>query len=411
MIKTIVIIGAGLAGATAARSLRAQGYQGKIHMVGEEARMTYDRTFLSKDVLAGKLVEPPLIMDPFWYASADIDLHLGVRVTGIDVVSRQVLFESGDTLAYDRLLLATGARARRMAIMGCELAGIHTLRDSADSFALRQVLEPGKSLVIVGGGLIGCEVATTARKAGTKVTILEAGDELLLRVLGHKIGAWCRTELELMGVRVELNAQASHFEGKGHVCAVVCADGRRVAADAVLISIGAEPADELARAAGIACERGVLVDATGVSSCPEVFAVGDVAVWPLRAGGQRSLETYLNSQMQAETAAAAMLGTPVPAPQVSTSWTEIAGHRMQMIGDLEGPGEIVLRGDIQNGQPSVLFRLLDGRIEAAIAINDVKEFSIATRLVVGRVPVSAKQLQDASLNLRELLKAKAQRCT
>ncbi|NMY13262.1 NAD(P)/FAD-dependent oxidoreductase [Pseudomonas veronii] len=411
MIKAIVIIGAGLAGATAARSLRAQGYQGKIHMVGEEACVAYDRPSLSKDVLAGKLVEPPLIMDPFWYASADIDLHLGVRVTGIDVVSRQVLFESGDILAYDRLLLATGARARRMAIMGCELAGIHTLRDSADSLALRHVLEPGKSLVIVGGGLIGCEVATTASKAGIKVTILEAGDELLLRVLGHKIGAWCRTEIELMGVRVELNAQASHFEGKGHVRAVVCADGRRVAADVVLISIGGEPADELARAAGIACERGVLVDATGASSCPEVFAVGDVAAWPLRAGGRRSLETYMNSQMQAETAAAAMLGMPVPAPQVPTSWTEIAGHRMQMIGDFGGPGEIVLRGDVQNGQPLVLFRLLDGRIEAATAINAAKEFSIATRLVVGRVPVSAKQLQDASVNLRELLKAKAQLCT
>ena len=411
MIKSIVIIGAGLAGATAAQSLRAKGYQGQIHLVGEEADVAYDRPSLSKDVLAGKLVEPPVIMDPFWYTSANIDLHLGVRVTGIDVVRRQVFFESGNPLAYDRLLLATGVRARRMAIMGCELAGIHPLRDSTDSIALRQELEPGKSLVIIGGGLIGCEVATTACKAGIKVTILEAGDELLLRVLGPKVGAWCRAELELMGVRVELNAQASHFEGKGNVGAVVCADGRRVVADVVLISIGAEPADELARAAGIACGRGVLVDATGTSSCPEVFAAGDVAAWPLRAGGQRSLETYLNSHMQAETAAAAMLGNPVPAPQVPTSWTEIAGHRIQMIGDFEGPGEVVLRGDVQNGQPLVLFRLLDGNVEAVTAINAVKEYSIATRLVIGRVPVSAKQLQDANFNLRELLKAKAQSCT
>jgi biphenyl 2,3-dioxygenase ferredoxin reductase subunit len=181
-----------------------------------------------------------------------------------------------------------------------------------------------------------------------------------------------------------------------------------VAADLVLVSIGADPADELARAAGIACARGVLVDATGASSCPQVFAAGDVAAWPLRGGGQRSLETYLNSQAQTEAAASAMLGKPVPALQVPTSWTEIAGHRIQMIGDAEGPGEIVLRGDAQNGQPLVLFRLLDGCVEAATAINAAKEFSVATRLVGARVPVSAGQLQDVGLNLRDLLKAKPQ---
>ncbi|MFU5905656.1 NAD(P)/FAD-dependent oxidoreductase [Pseudomonas aeruginosa] len=407
MIKSIVIIGAGLAGATATRYLRAQGYQGKIHLVGEELHVAYDRTSLSKDTLSGKVVEPPAILDPCWYASADIDLHLGVRVTGIDVVNHQVLFESGDILAYDRLLLATGARARRMAITGSELSGIHTLRDRADSQALRQALEPGQSLVIVGGGLIGCEVATTAINAGAHVTILEAGDELLLRVLGRSTGAWCRNELERLGVRVELNAQAAHFEGEGHVHAVVCADGRRIAADTVLVSIGAEPADELARVAGIACERGVVVDATGASSCPGVFAAGDVAAWPLRSGEQRSLETYLNSHMQAETAAAAMLGKSIPALQVPTSWTEIAGHRIQMVGDIEGPGEVVLRGNVENGQPLVQFRVLDGRVEAATAINAPKDFSVATRLVADHIPVSATKLQDASSNLRDFMKAKA----
>jgi biphenyl 2,3-dioxygenase ferredoxin reductase subunit len=408
MIETIAIIGAGLTGAMAARALRAHGYAGRIHLIGDESHQAYDRTTLSKAVLMGETPEPPAIMDASWYASAHVDVHLGRRVSHLDLASRQIQFESGAPLAYDRLLLATGARARRVAIAGCDLAGIHTLRDLADSQALRQALQPGQSLVIVGGGLIGCEVATTARKVGVKVTILEAGDELLLRVLGHRTGAWCRAELERLGVQVERHAQASRFEGEGHVRAVVCADGRRVAADLVLVSIGADPADELARAAGIACARGVLVDATGASSCPQVFAAGDVAAWPLRGGGQRSLETYLNSQAQAEAAASAMLGKPVPALQVPTSWTEIAGHRIQMIGDAEGPGEIVLRGDAQNGQPLVLFRLLDGCVEAATAINAAKEFSVATRLVGARVPVSAGQLQDVGLNLRDLLKAKPQ---
>ncbi|MFZ2661293.1 MAG: FAD-dependent oxidoreductase [Rhodoferax sp.] len=406
MNDTIAIIGAGLTGATAARALRAQGYAGRIHLIGDESRQAYDRTTLSKAVLTGEQPEPPAILDSAWYASAHVDVQLGRRVSRLDLASRQIQFESGAPLAYDRLLLTTGARARRVAIPGGDLAGIHTLRDLADSLALRQALQPGQSLVIVGGGLIGCEVATTARKVGVKVTLLEAGDELLLRVLGHRTGAWCRAELERLGVQVERQAQASHFEGEGRVRAVVCADGRRVAADLVLVSIGADPADELARTAGIACARGVLVDATGASSCPEVFAAGDVAAWPLRGGGQRSLETYLNSQAQAEAAASAMLGKPVPALQVPISWTEIAGHRIQMIGDAEGPGEIVLRGDAQNGQPLVLFRLLDGCVEAATAINATKEFSVATRLVGTRVPVSAGQLQDVGLNLRDLLKAK-----
>lgn len=408
MIESIVIIGAGLTGAMAARALRAQGYAGRLHLIGDESQQAYDRTTLSKQVLTGEQAEPPAIMDASWYASANVEVQLGRRVSGLDVASRQVRFESGAPLAYDRLLLATGARARRVAIPGCDLAGIHILRDRADSLALRQALQPGQSLVIVGGGLIGCEVATTARKAGVTVTLLEAGDELLLRVLGRRTGAWCRAELERLGVQIERNAQASRFEGEGHVRAVICADGRRVAADGVLVSIGADPADELARAAGIACARGVLVDATGATSCPEVFAAGDVAAWPLRQGGQRSLETYLNSQMEAEIAASAMLSQPVPAPQVPTSWTEIAGHRIQMIGDAEGPGEIVVRGDAQSGQPIVLLRLLDGCVEAATAINATREFSVATRLVGTRVSVSAEQLQDVGSNLRDLLKAKPQ---
>lgn len=405
-IDTIAIIGAGLTGAMAARALRAQGYAGRIHLIGDEPRHAYDRTTLSKTVLTGEQPEPPAIMDDASYASANVDVQLGRRVSRLDVASRQIQFESGAALAYDRLLLATGARARRVAVRGCDLAGVHTLRDFADSLALRHALQTGQSLVIVGGGLIGCEVATTARKAGVKVTILEAGDELLLRVLGHRTGAWCRAELERLGVQVERNAQAACFEGEGRVRAVVCADGRRVAADLVLVSIGADPADELARAAGIACTRGVLVDATGASSCPQVFAAGDVAAWPLRGGGQRSLETYLNSQAQAETAASALLGQPVPVLQVPTSWTEIAGHRIQMIGDAEGPGEVVLRGDAQNGQPLVLFRVRNGCVEAATAIDAPKEFSVATRLVGARVPVCAGQLQDAGVNLRDLLKAR-----
>jgi NAD(P)H-nitrite reductase large subunit len=404
---TIVIVGAGLAGSMTARALRAAGYAGRICLIGEEPIAAYDRPSLSKTVLAGEHEQAPAILEPDWYANNGIELLLGKRVTAIEPELHSVHIESSEPLSYDRLVLATGAHARQMRVPGVTLPGIHRLRHHVDSVALRAALRPGSALVVVGGGLIGCEVATTARKAGVEVTLLEAADELMTRVLGRRIGRWCRGELERLGVQVRLGAQVERFEGQDRVEAVVCKDGSRVEADAVLISIGAEPADELARAAGIACERGIRVDATGATSAPDVYAVGDVAAWPLRGGGQRSLETFLNSQAQAEVVAAALLGQAVPAPQVPTSWTEIAGHRIQMVGDPEGPGEIVTRGDAEAGCPLVVFRVDGDHVEGAIAIDASREFSVASRLVNARTPVSPRALGDPSVNLRDLLKPAA----
>lgn len=408
MSNSIVIIGAGLAGVTAARCLRAEGYEGAIHLIGDESRLAYDRPCLSKELLAGKVDEPAAILEPDWSKSANITLHLAERVTEIDVANRQVHLQSGGHIPYDYVLLATGSRARRIQAEGGNLPGIHTLRTYEDANRLKDSLATAKSLVIVGGGLIGCEVATTASGLGASVTILECGDELLLRVLGRETGEWCRNELERFGVHVERNAQALRFEGDERVRAVVCTDGRQIEADTVLVSIGAEPADDLARAAGIECQPGggVLVDATGKSSDPRVFAAGDVAAWPLRSGGQRSLETYQNSQVEAEIAARAMLGKPQPSPQVPSSWTEIAGHRIQMVGDINGPGEIVVRHN-EKSDSRLLFRVLDSRVEAAISIDDPRDFSIASRLVTRGVPVSTPELTDPQFSLRDFLKAKA----
>ena len=184
MIETIAIIGAGLTGAMAARALRAQGYAGRLHLIGDESRQAYDRTTLSKAVLMGEPPEPPAIMDTSWYASAHVDVQLGRRVSCLNVASRQIQFESGAPLAYDRLLLATGARARRVAIPGCELEGIHTLRDRADSLALRQALQPGQSLVIVGGGLVERLVGQAPGSQGLGIGMGHGGG-------GLSGGRWC----------------------------------------------------------------------------------------------------------------------------------------------------------------------------------------------------------------------------
>lgn len=405
MIKSIVIIGAGLAGITAARTLRSEGYKGRIHMIGAERVIGYDRPSLSKSVLSGKDPLPPPLIDSSWYDEAQIDLRLGDLISEIDIENATVRFQSGDDLiAYDRLLIATGSNARHMPVEGIDLEGVFYLRGSTDSLALREAMHPGRSLVVVGGGLIGCEVATTARDAGLDVTILEAGDELLLRVLGRETGEWCRIQLEKLGIKVELNTLVSSFQGDESVEAVICADGSSLLCDLVLISIGAEPADELARDAGLSCDRGVVVDASGKTSCQNIFAAGDVASWPLVTGERRSLETYINSQKQAEIAANSMLDSPSLFPQISSSWTEIAGHRIQMSGDIDGPGELVLRGNWQDDGPLILFRFFESRINAVIAINTPKNFSLACRIMTSGMQISERELRDASVNFRDLLK-------
>lgn len=409
MIKSIVIVGAGLAGTTAARALRARGYAGRIHLIGNESQLPYDRPSLSKGVLGGAQEIPPLLMEAAWFESEGIELHLGDPVFAINAKERLVTLHSGLSLDFDRLLFATGMRPRKLSIPGGNLEGVFSLRNFADCAALRQAFTVAKSLVIIGGGLIGCEVATSARKAGLEVTILECADELLTRVLGRQIGAWCREQLEAMGVRIELNAHISHLSGERSVRSLVFADGREVEAELVLVSIGGDPEDTLLNAAGVACNQGVVVDACGQTSSPDIYAAGDVAVWPLRHGGCRALETYINSQQQAEAAVAAMLGEYNPVPQVATSWTEIAGHRIQMIGDMQGPGEYVQRGEFEPNQQTVLFRVLDGKALAAVAINSTKDFGGVSRLVMSEIEIVPDHLADTDISIRELLKGNAAR--
>lgn len=263
-----------------------------------------------------------------------------------------------------------------------------------------------RHVVIVGGGLIGCEVATTARKVGLEVTLLEAGSELLTRVLGRQVGAWCRQRLEGLGVEVRLNTAVAEFVGRDYVSAVMTSDGNRFDVDSVLVCVGAEPNTVLAQSLGLKCDRGIVVDAAGSTDHPTIFAAGDAASWPLRSGGRRSLETYLNSQKQASAVVAAMLDRSIPAPQVPLSWTEVAGHHLQMIGDIEGPGEFVARGRIDDG-PGSVFRLLGGEVVAAVAIDSPRDFAVVTRLVESRAVVSAHALGDGSSHLRDLLKGRS----
>ncbi|MDY6858871.1 MAG: FAD-dependent oxidoreductase [Pseudomonadota bacterium] len=405
MVSNVVIIGNGIAGVSAAQALRAQGYEGRVFLIGDEPALPYDRPSLSKAVLGGDVTEPPLLVPSDWYDEAGIDLVVGTAVTHIDLRKREVALKDGQLLKADRILIATGAEARRPDLPGKDLPGVGVLRKLHDVQQLLQNWTAGQRLVIMGGGLIGCEVASTARKQGIEVTILEASDELLQRVLGRRLGAWCRKQLEMQGVSVSLNTSVACFEGGERLHGVTDSDGKHFEADHALICVGAAPATELASAAGLDCDRGIVVDATGATSVEGIYAAGDVAAWPLRGGGRRSLETYLNSQKQATAVAAAMLGSPAPQPQVPLSWTEISGHRLQMIGEIEGPGTIVERGDVEGGA-GMLFRLLDGKMEAVIAVGSARDFAVAMRMVENQSSVDAAILQDETISMRDISRIK-----
>ncbi|WP_230290964.1 NAD(P)/FAD-dependent oxidoreductase [Croceicoccus sp. Ery5] len=404
MVGHVAIIGNGVAGVTTAQVLRAEGFEGRISLIGDEPHLPYDRPSLSKAVLGGDLAEPPLLVSNEWYNEAQIDLIFGKTVTRLDASERAISLDDGKEFAADVVVAATGSSARKPLLAGGDLAGVATLRTHDDVDRLRRDWAPGMRLVVMGGGLIGCEVATTAKKLGLEVTILESADELLVRVLGRRIGAWSREQLRSLGVRVELGVGVSAFVGEDRLTAVIASDGRRFAADSALICIGAEPVDHLAREAGLACDRGVIVDGCGATLADGIFAVGDVANWPLRDGGRRSLETYLNAQRQAAAVAAAILGKKATAPQVPVSWTEIAGCRMQIGGDIEGPGEVVLRGTLGGG-PALLFRVLNGVVRAVVAVDAPRDFAMVVKLVEQQSIVAAEALGDVNMSMRDLARS------
>lgn len=404
MATHVAIIGNGVAGFTTAQALRAEGFEGRISLIGNEPHLPYDRPSLSKAVLGGSLEHPPVLAEADWYGEARIDMLSDRSVTNLNVDARTISLDDGSTFAADAIVIATGSRARTLALPGSQLTGVVTLRTYDDVRPLCRGWTPATRLVIAGGGLIGCEVATTARKLGLAVTILESADELLVRVLGRRIGAWLRGLLTELGVRVELGTGVAGFSGDDRLEEVLASDGRRFAADNALVCIGAEPEDQLARQAGLSCDRGVIVDDHGATHAEGVFAVGDAASWPLRDGGRRSLETYMNAQRQAAAVAAAILGKHGSAPQVPVSWTEIAGHRMQMAGDIEGPGEFVLRGTLGDGA-ALLFRLRDGRIQAVVAVDAPRDFAMAARLVEARAAIEPARLADFSNSMRDLVRA------
>jgi 3-phenylpropionate/trans-cinnamate dioxygenase ferredoxin reductase subunit len=376
----IVIVGAGQAGIKAAESLRSLGVTDRIVMVGDEPHLPYQRPPLSKKYLLGKVADAQLwLQSPDFYKRKEIGLLAGVRVERIHVPARQVRLSDGQTLDYSKLIFATGSSPRRIPLPGADLDGVYVLRSIADVLKLREALGEIARVAIVGGGYIGLEVAAVLSELGKQVTVLEAQDRLLKRVTGETVASFLQELHRSRGVDIRLSAAVSEIEGEHHVERVCLAGGATLPADMVLMACGGVANDDVARTAGLACDGGVVVDAYGRTSAPDVYAAGDCARFPSpRYARTIRLESVQNAIDQARCVAQAIAGKLTVYDPLPWFWSDQFDTKLQIAGLSDEHTRSVVRGLPSTGSFSVEYYKGDALI-AVDAINDAKAFMTARR--------------------------------
>jgi len=395
----IVVIGAGQAGVQAVASLRAEGFAGAITMLGDEPYAPYQRPPLSKAYLAGDFARERLFLKPAaFFTEAQCELKLGARADAIDQGAKIVRVSGGEVLAYDRLLIATGSRVRKLPLPGETLAGIHYLRGIRDVEALRGDLRPGARFAVAGGGYIGLEVAAVARKLGLDVTVIEAADRVMARAVSPHLSAFYESEHRGHGVKFLLGATVQSFEGGKRIEGLTTSAGM-VPADVVLVGVGIVPNVELAQGAGLACDNGIVVDETAKTSDPDIYAAGDCTNHPGFAGTRVRLESVQNAIDQAKHAALGLLGRPKAYCEVPWFWSDQYDLKMQIAGLLRPGDEAVVRGDPASRKFAV-FHLRDGVVAAVEAVNAAPEYIIGRKLVGMRARIPPARLGDMSLPVR-----------
>lgn len=401
---TFVLIGGGLAGAKAAETLRAEGFEGRVVLVAEEPEVPYERPPLSKGYLLGSAERAKArVHEPAWYAANDVDLRTGTRATALRVADRRVELDSGESLSYDKLLLATGASARRLSVPGADLDGVHHLRTLADSDRLLAALrDGGRRVVVVGAGWIGLEVAAAARTHGNDVTVVEPQPTPLYAALGPVMGEVFARLHRQHGVDLRTGTGVAEFRGSGTVGSVLTDGGAEIRTDLVLVGVGATPNTGLAEAAGLEVAQGIVTDAALRTSAPDVFAAGDVAssFHPLFDRHVR-VEHWANARNGGPAAARSMLGRDVSYDRVPYFFTDQYDLGMEYSG-LGGPADtVVCRGNPDDGE-FVAFWRSGERVVAGMNVNvwDVTD-PIQALVRSGReVPVG--RLADPAVPLEEL---------
>jgi 3-phenylpropionate/trans-cinnamate dioxygenase ferredoxin reductase subunit len=402
MSDTYVIVGASLTGATAAATLRELGFAGEVILIGDEPQLPYERPPLTKGFLRGEsALAAAAVHDHDFYAKESIELRIGHTVTGLDLAACDVTLHDGERLHYDRLLLATGARPRRLDVPGAQLDGVLALRNADDALALRSRLQPGTRLAVIGGGWIGMEAAASAVQLGVDVTLIEAGEVPLARVLGAQMGEFFTQAHRDRGVTVLTNQTVTGFAQAPDGTAVMLADGESIACDTVLVGVGVEPCVELAVRAGLAVSNGIEVDVRLRTADPRVYAAGDVALAEHPRYGRLRVEHWENARRQGRHVAASMLDRAEPFAAIPYFFSDQYDIGMEYSGLGHPDDDLVIRGDV-TGNAFVAFWVRQGRITAGMNVNTWDVAEDIQRLIAADVGVDRERLADPQAPLSAL---------
>lgn len=402
MERATVIVGAGQGAAQLVESLRREGLQGRIVVIGDEPYLPYQRPPLSKKYLAGEMERDRLFIKPAtFYEQHRAELLLGRRAVAIDRDTRRVRLDDGTALEYGTLVLATGSRERRASAPGSGLGGIHYLRGIADVDGIRGELGTGRRLVVIGAGYIGLEVAASGIKHGLEVTVLELADRPLVRVVAPEMSAFYMSAHTRAGVRVLCNTGLAAFRGEDRVREVIATTGESFPADFVVVGIGIVPNQELAQEAGLACQNGITVDEYCRTSDPDIYAIGDCCNFPSPRYGRRiRLESVDNAYEQARTAAANICGRTVVHDKVPWFWSDQFDLKLQIVGLSAGYDRVILRGDPATRSFSCCY-LEGNELLAVDAVNNPRDYMSARKAIAERLPMNPAKLANPAVSIKD----------
>ncbi|OBC09193.1 pyridine nucleotide-disulfide oxidoreductase [Mycobacterium sp. 852013-50091_SCH5140682] len=398
--RTFVTVGAGQTAAVAARTLRRRGFDGRIVLIGDEPHAPYQRPPLSKEFLSGADTSDSLdILPPQWRADNGIELVTGTAVARVDAASGRVELAGGPAIEADAVLFATGGRPRRLSVPGPRPDLVHYLRTVDEAVRLRAALVPGRRLAIIGAGFIGLEIAATASTLGVDVTVLEAAAVPLAGVVGPRVGAEIARVHRDRGVSVRAGVAVDALHTTADGVVITCSDGTSVDADAVVVGIGIAPNTAVAAASGLAVDHGIVVDAQGRASIPNVYAAGDVASrYSARAGRHARHEHFDNANRQGAAVANAMLGREAVNDDAPWFWSDQFDHNLQLLG--AATSELVVRGDVDAFDFTAFY--LDGDVLRGVFTVDRGEDVMVGRELLGR-SIARALLQDEDTDLWELV--------
>ena len=403
--QTFAIVGAGQAGGWAAKTLRDEGFGGRVLLIGDEKYPPHERPPLSKEVLLGDAEkETCFLWPPTVINEANIEMRMGIHVTEIKPEAHSLILTDGEHIVWDKLMIATGGRATALPADGADLDGVFTLRTIDDAEAIRASLNEHTTVLIIGAGWIGLEVASAARKRGAKAIVIKRADRVCERALAPDMSQWLHDLHVRNGVEIRCGVSIDYFEGDDKLERAVMTDGIVIDCDIAVIGIGLTPNVELAQAAGLEVNDGIVVDERGQTSHPDIYAAGDNANHPNALLGRRiRLESWENAQNQAICAAKAMLGQENTYAEIPWFWSDQYDANIQLMGLPETWDETVVRGNRDKGE-FVEFYLKNGQIEGAAAINNPRDLRFTRRMMMSNKKFIASDLADPGVKLQKLLK-------